>query len=97
MKVNEATVILEGKYSLDKLVEVHKFRKVLYRSNRYFYKFDGVMHRYTFIPIDDNHVKITIRPNRKDVELDHTITFGNFQWWLKDCVDTIHRDKGKRS
>jgi hypothetical protein len=50
------------------------------------------MHRYTFEPIDDNHVNLVIRPKSPDIELPHIITFGNFKDVIKEYVNVISRD-----
>ena len=89
MIIDDITINLNGKYDLSKLTEL-TFKRIHYRGDRYFYRLDGNIHRYTFIPIDDTHIRMVIRakPSRKG-HLDHIIAFGNFSDWIRTCVDTI--------
>jgi hypothetical protein len=72
MNINKITVELSGKYDLIKL-EKFNFKKINYKNLRIIYRFDGVMHRYTFIPVDEKHCKLTIKAKPRE-ELYHAMT-----------------------
>jgi len=94
MKVNKVSIELEGKYNLSKL-EALDFKKIHYRGERYFYRFIGIMHKYTFIPIDDNHCLITIYSKSKYIELYHKITFGNINGFVREYVNAIQIEENR--
>ena len=91
MLVRSVSIRFEGSYNLAKLANFNF--KLLHKSGRldynYLYRFDGILHRYTFTPIDNIHVRLTIRPKRQDVELPYQITLGNLGSDVKEWIKAI--------
>ncbi len=86
MIIDKVIIQLSGKYSLDKL-DVLNYH--CHGQERYF---DGVMHRYIFKPIDDNHVEISIfKKPSSDMPLIPHITFHQIQDWVGQSIDFIER------
>lgn len=85
MNVISISINLEGKYNLAKLESIG-FIKITNNT----WKFDGKLHRYIFAPIDNHSVRLIIseKPD-SNRGLPHQITFGNFNDWVRKCVDTI--------
>lgn len=86
MIVDLITIELSGKYDLSKLEKL-KFKKVHHSKDNYYYRFDGVVHRYHFIPDTDKGVRITVRAKPNRIGYTHQAII-NYDW-IRRCIDAI--------
>ena len=85
--VGRIEIRFEGKFNLDKLTQFG-FETVPKNNFIHYWKFDGVMHKYPFIPFGERHLRITIIPKSRHVGLPLELTYkkltdGELLGWIK--------------
>jgi len=84
----DVVINLRGPHDLSKLLD-YNFRRVKYRGDKYFYRFDGVLHIYRFIPVSAYYFKITIHPKRRKMLPPSYITFQNISSECNKWVSAV--------